>query len=98
VGNNFTKNEEKKPLGANGKLGWIHPVSATELIKQVAALPQRERTRFDQLFQALKNSRRAPGQTAQSPWPDFGERLRGIYRDRVAPDSQSIIDETRGEG
>jgi hypothetical protein len=71
-------------------------MSATELIKQVAALPQRERTRFDQLFHALKTGSRASTPADRSNWPDFSERLRGIYGDKVAPDSQSIIDEGRG--
>jgi hypothetical protein len=72
-------------------------MSATELIKQVAALPQRERTLFEQLFHAMKNGSRAPGPASQSNWPDFGERLRAIYGDKIAPDSQKIIDEGRGD-
>jgi len=72
-------------------------VSATELIKQVSALPQRESTLFEQLFHALKNGSRTPGPASQSNWPDFGERLRGIYGDKIAPDSQNIIDEGRGD-
>ena len=72
-------------------------MSATELIQQVAALPQRERTRFDQLIHALKTGSRASNPADRSNWPDFSERLRGIYGDKVAPDSQNIIDEGRGE-
>jgi hypothetical protein len=72
-------------------------MSAIELIKQVAALPQRERTLFEQLFQAMKNGSPAPGPANHSNWPDFGERLRGIYGDKIAPDSQNIIDEGRGD-
>jgi hypothetical protein len=72
-------------------------MSATELIKQVAALPQRERTLFEQLFHAMKNGGRAPGPASRSNWPDFGERLRGIYGDKIAPDSRSIIEEGRGD-
>ena len=72
-------------------------MSATELIKQVAALPQRERTLFEQLFLAMKkDSHHTPGTVSHSKWPDFGERLRGIYGDKIAPDSQNIIDEGRG--
>jgi hypothetical protein len=71
--------------------------SAAELIKQVAALSQRERTLFDQLFQAMKNGNCASGPASHSNWPDFGERLRGIYGDKIAPDSQKIIDEGRGD-
>ena len=71
-------------------------MSATELIKQVAALPQQERTLFEQLFDAMKNGGHAPGPVSRSNWPDFGERLRGIYGDKIAPDSQKVIDEGRG--
>jgi hypothetical protein len=72
-------------------------MSATELIKQVAALPQGERSLFEQLFVAMKNGSHAPGPGSHSNWPDFGERLRGIYGDKIAPDSQNIIDEGRGD-
>jgi hypothetical protein len=72
-------------------------MSATELIKQVAALPQRERTLFEHLFHAMTNSNRAPGPASHSNWPDFGERLRDIYGDKITPDSQNIIDEGRGD-
>jgi hypothetical protein len=72
-------------------------MSATELIKQVAALPQRERTRFEQLFHAMKNGGPVPGPGNRSNWPDFTERLRCIYGDKIVPDCQRIIDEGRGE-
>jgi hypothetical protein len=72
-------------------------MSAAELIKQVAALPQRERTLFEQLFHAMKNGSRAPAPASRSNWPDFGERLRGIYGDKFAADSRNIIDEGRGD-
>jgi hypothetical protein len=72
-------------------------MSATELIKQVAALPQGGRSHFEQLFLAMKNGNHAPAPASHSNWPDFGERLRGIYGDKIAPDSQDIIDEGRGD-
>ncbi len=72
-------------------------MSATELIKQVAELPQPERTLFEQLFQAMKNGNHAPAPPSHANWPDFSERLRGIYGDKIAPDSQHIIDEGRGD-
>lgn len=71
-------------------------MSATELIKQVAALPPPERTLFEHLFEAMKNGAQSPGQTNGADWPDFGERLQEIYGDKIAPDSQSIVDEGRG--
>ena len=72
-------------------------MSATELIKQVAALPPQERTLFEQLLHAMENGGRAPGIASLRTWPDFGRRLRSIYGDKVAPDSQAIIDDGRGD-
>jgi hypothetical protein len=72
-------------------------MSATELIKQVAALSPREKTLFAELFHTMKNGSDGSGPACHSNWPDFGERLRGIYGDKVAPDSQAIIEEGRGE-
>ena len=72
-------------------------MSATELIKQVAALPSQERTLFERLFRALETGPGTPGQTNRPKWPDFSQRLHDIYGDKVAPDSQRIIDEGRGE-
>jgi hypothetical protein len=72
-------------------------MGATELIKQVAALPQRERTLFEELFHTMKNGSHLPGSATQSTWPDFGERLRSIYGDKIAPDSRIIIGEGRGD-
>jgi hypothetical protein len=87
----------EKALGVVIDLNYNHPMRATELIKQVAALPQRERKLFEQLFHAMKNGSRAPESATHSDWPDFGERLRGIYGDKIAPDSRNIIDEGRGD-
>jgi hypothetical protein len=72
-------------------------MSATDLIQQVAALPQAERVLFEQLFQAMKNGSHVPGIASRSNWPEFGERLRGIYGDKIAPDSRNIVDEGRGD-
>ena len=72
-------------------------MSATELIKQVASLPPQERTLFAQLLHAMENGARSHDTSSQPNWPDFGERLRRIYGDKVAPDSQSTIDEGRGD-
>ena len=72
-------------------------MSATELIKQVAALPPQERTLFEQLLREMENGAGTPDQANGSKWPDFGQRLHEIYRDKVAPDSQNIIDEGRGD-
>jgi hypothetical protein len=71
-------------------------MSATELIKKVADLPSQERKLFEQLFQAMLDGNGAISPTRQIKWPDFGERLHSIYGEKVAPDSQQIIDEGRG--
>ena len=38
-----------------------------------------------------------PDQANRSKWPGFGQRLHEIYGDKVAPNSQNIIDEGRGK-
>ncbi len=72
-------------------------MSATELVKQVAALPPQERTLFDHLLQAMQNGARTAEKATRKEWPEFGQRLHNIYGDKVAPDSQKTIDEARGE-
>ena len=72
-------------------------MSATELIKQVAALPPQERALFEHLLRAMENGSRSEGQLNKSEWPDFGELLHRIYGHKLAPDSQSIIHEGRGD-
>ena len=71
-------------------------MSASELIKQVAQLPVQERRLFEELFHAMRVGSHASGSASRLNWPDFGERLRGIYGDKIVPDSQNIIDEGRG--
>jgi hypothetical protein len=72
-------------------------MSATDLIRQVALLPPQERTLFEQLLRETGNSASIAGQANPAKWPDFGQRLHDIYGDKVAPDSQTIIDEGRGD-
>ena len=72
-------------------------MSATDLIKQVAMLPPQERTLFEQLLREMDNGGGTPGQANRTKWPDFGQRLHDIYSDKVAPDSQNIVDEGRGD-
>ena len=71
-------------------------MSATDLIEQVAALPEREKARFEELFLAMKNGNRAHAPAKLPTWPDFGERLHRIYRGKMTSDSQEIINEGRG--
>jgi hypothetical protein len=72
-------------------------MSATDLIKKVAALPPRERTLFERLLREMDNGAASPATACPPEWPDFGERLHAIYGDKVAPDSQKLIDEGRGD-
>ena len=72
-------------------------MSATELIKQVAALPPQERTLFEHLLREMENGAGTPSHANRTKWPDFGQRLHDIYGDKVAPDSHYIIDEGRGD-
>jgi len=72
-------------------------MSATELIRQVAALPPREKALFIELVHALENGAPTPAAAQHQHWPDFTQRLHRIYGDKVAPGSQNIIDEGRGD-
>ena len=72
-------------------------MSATELIKQVAALPPQERTLFERLLREMDNGGGTPGQANRTKWPDFRQRLHEIYGDKVAPDSQNTVDAGRGD-
>jgi hypothetical protein len=77
-------------------------MSATELIEQLMALPADEREEFTRLFRKLKsptgpsegNGNGAPG---SGNWPDFGARLKRIYGNKVAADSEAVISYARGE-
>jgi hypothetical protein len=84
-------------LAQINEVGYHSFMSATELIKQVAALPPQERMLFERLLRAMESSARAPKPANGTGWPGFGERLDQIYGDKVAPDSQTIIDEGRGD-
>ena len=72
-------------------------MSARELIKQVAALPAHERTLFLQLLGGINGQQQQTAAHTAKSWPDFADRLRQIYGDKVAPDSQQIISEGRGD-
>jgi hypothetical protein len=78
-------------------------MSATELIEQLKALPARERKVFKRLFRELETSATPPhgngnGVSGSGNWPDFGARLKRIYRDKVVADSEAVISYARGEG
>jgi len=52
---------------------------------------------FERLFHAMENGEHTAASPGERTWPDFGERLHSIYGDKVAPDSQHIIDDGRGD-
>ena len=80
-----------------------HPMSATDLIEQLKALPSREREAFARLFRESEkptvqtagngNGASAPG---SGNWPDFGARLKRIYGNKAA-DSEAVTSYARGD-
>jgi len=77
-------------------------MSATELIEQLKALPASEREAFARLFQELRTSTAQKAGSGgvgsgSGDWPDFGERLKQIYGDKVVADSESVISYARGD-
>jgi hypothetical protein len=73
-------------------------MSAIELIEQLKALSPHEQADFARRFRELQ----ADASTAREEqngqagcvcqWPDFSGRLRRIYGDKIAPDSQAVIE------
>jgi len=78
-------------------LHYDNGMSATELIRQVAALPPQEKARFLKLIRDLENGAVSSAPANGQHWRDFAQRLHSIYGDKVAPDSQIIIDEGGGD-
>ncbi len=62
-------------------------MSAVELLKQVKALPDRERQKFLLAALAIENEpvTRPPGQTKRVKWPDVEARSKRLFGDRVLP-------------
>jgi hypothetical protein len=60
-------------------------VSATELIKEVKAMPAREREKFLLAILALKEEPRKPKKKRPVKWPDVEARARRIFGKRVLP-------------
>jgi hypothetical protein len=75
----------------------VNSMSAAELIRQVAALSPEEKAAFMKLVRQMENGSHENATMPARQWPDFNERLRQIYGVRIAPDSQSIIDDGRGD-
>ena len=79
-------------------------MSATELIEQLKALSAREREAFARLFHDLetptvpaRGNGNGAAASGSGSWPDFGARLKRIYRDKVVADSQGVISYARGD-
>ena len=76
-------------------------MSAIELIRQAASLPPAEKELFIEWVRALERDTASPTPASADrngqQWPDFKTRLQRIYGDKIAADSQSIIDEGRGD-
>ena len=72
-------------------------MSATELLEKVKALPPTEQAAFAHLFHALQANPVPVATPKPQRWPDFAERLNRIYGDKVTSDSQSLVDEGRGD-
>ena len=62
-------------------------MSVVELLKQVKALPTRERERLFLAILALEEERpeQPQGKTPRVKWPDVEARARRIFGDRVLP-------------
>ena len=72
-------------------------MTPAELIREVIALPPEERAQFLELIHTLEKGASPTAPSNGQHWPDFTERLHRIYGNKVAPNSQSIIDDGRGE-
>jgi hypothetical protein len=72
-------------------------VSAAELIRQVATLAPEEKAACMEMVRKMESGSAEEALTNGQQWPDFNGRLHQIYGDKFAPDSQSIVDEGRGD-
>jgi len=67
-------------------------MSAVELLKQVKALPQRERQKFvlSILTLAEETTSRSSGRKMRVKWPDVEARAKRIFGERVFPNLVSL--------
>ena len=67
-------------------------MSAVELLKQVKALPQRERQKFvlSILTLAEETTSRSSGRKKRVKWPDVEARAKRIFGERVFPNLVSL--------
>ncbi len=72
-------------------------MSATDILEQLKSLSPAEQAAFDRLLHQWQTPSASPKPAASArQWPDFLTRLRNIYGDKTAGDSQSLISELRG--
>ena len=73
-------------------------MSATDILEQLKSLSPAEQAAFDRLLRQWQTSSGSSmsAATQARQWPDFLTRLRNIYGDKTAGDSQSLISELRG--
>jgi len=65
--------------------GYRSGMSVVELIKQLKALPAREREKVFLAILALDQESPAPRVTKRVKWPDIEARAKRIFGDRVLP-------------
>jgi hypothetical protein len=65
----------------------VEKISTSELLKQVKALPRRERQKVFKAILALEESEQAhpPTKTKRVKWPDVEARAKRIFGNRVLP-------------
>ena len=73
------------PFGTKPRIFSV--VSATELLKQVKALPDRERQKLFLAILSLEEAAapRRPAKTKRVKWPDVEARAKRIFGNRVLP-------------
>lgn len=60
-------------------------MSAAEILKQVKALPPREREKFFKAAFKLQDKKHKPSRAKRVKWPDMEARARKIFGDRIMP-------------
>jgi hypothetical protein len=60
-------------------------MSTSELLKQVKALPRRERQKVFKAILALEENEHPPMKTKRVKWPDVEARAKRIFGNRVLP-------------
>ncbi len=65
----------------------LNPMSTSELLKQVKALPRRERQKVFKAILALEENEQSqrPIKTKHVKWPDVEARAKRIFGNRVLP-------------